>query len=121
MICRRCGARAETRDCSAIELRYSLCDFCISELHKKGKFDLWDERFKFGVKKIDGDYHELYQDRNFIARIHKDDIHKVADLLNALYDDCKENRMTYRNIEKDLNNVSTMVTLALNKYKEGIL
>lgn len=121
MICKRCGVRAETRDCSSVELRYSLCDFCIKELKENGEFDLWDSHFKFGVKKIDGDYHELYQDRDFIARVHKDDIRKVVDLLNALYDDCKDNRMAYFDIKRDLNILLDMVEEKISKYEKGIL
>lgn len=41
MICRKCGARAEMRDCTDEELRYSLCDFCIAELKEKGELEQW--------------------------------------------------------------------------------
>lgn len=85
MICRRCGKRIEYKDCSYEEKYYKLCDICISDLNKIGELYIWDKKYKYSYKKLDGDIWELYLDKINIARVHKDDIKKLCEHLNNLY------------------------------------
>ena len=102
MICMRCDSRAETRDCSSEELYYRLCDSCIKELKEKGELNLWDNKYKFAIKKTDNDYWELYEDRELLAKVHKDDIEKFTQRLNQLYDEKHDYYMKINNIEFQL-------------------
>ena len=109
MICRICGARAEYRDCSAEEHYYSLCDFCIAKLKEKGELDLWDRKYHFAIKEIDGDYHELYEDRELIARVHKDDIKSLSNRLNEIYDDKQNKDMKLYEIDTELKRLHSLI------------
>lgn len=109
MICKRCGMRAETRDCSSLELHYGLCDLCIAALDNNNELYLWDDKYRFAFKPIDGDYWDLYENRDFIAKVHKDNIKELTNTLNKLYNTKHDLNMKLFNVEHQLESIIYMI------------